>query len=258
MFWLRILLVKSLVELAQFGKPRRVNKHVAHVFGEKWGCNNYHARSVLHDIVCANEGGRFELTAETVGKAFANVKNKFRCDWQGLSVKVFELLFISQPDCYISWLVFILGSVTQMAACTPCAVGLGKEGSHTTASKVRVVVPLPAFLQIADSVLAIMLDEFLSIVFLPSPLLWEGARKHTQQADIVSGLSLFIEKSLDRESAGAIAQEDVRQHYDNIDAIKVFRWLVSHHCSPTPAAAFLRHQLLRSRACWARCCLESA
>ena len=53
-----------------------------------------------------------------------------------------------------------------------------------------------------------------------------------------------MEKSLDLESAGAIAQEDIKQHYDNVDTIKVFRWLVANNCAPALAATFLRHQLL--------------
>ena len=62
--------------------------------------------------------------------------------------------------------------------------------------------------------------------------------------DIVSGLSLYVEKSLDFHSEGAIAQEDVRQHYDSIQCVLIFQWLVSNGCDIALAAACLRHQLL--------------
>ena len=134
--------------------------------------------------------------------------------------------------------------MSRMGCNTPRAIGFGKEGPNPTVSKVRVIVPLPAFLQIADTVLSIMLNDFLSTIFVPMPMIWEGARKNTQQADIISGLCFLVEKSLDLESAGAIAQEDIKQHYDNVDTIKVFRWLVANNCAPALAATFLRHQLL--------------
>ena len=66
----------------------------------------------------------------------------------------------------------------------------------------------------------------------------------TQTMDIISGLSLMVEKSLDLESLGAIAQEDVKQHYDTIHLVRIFHWLVAQGLSTSLAATFLCHQLL--------------
>ena len=127
---------------------------------------------------------------------------------------------------------------------SPLACAFGKESSNTSSACVRVIVPLTAILQISDAVLALKLEALLQTQFTPSKLIWEGGRPKTQLMDIVSGLSLYVEKSLDFHSEGAIAQEDVRQHYDSIQCVLIFQWLVSNGCDIALAAACLRHQLL--------------
>ena len=130
------------------------------------------------------------------------------------------------------------------AACSPLARAFGKESSKTACTSVRVIVPLTAILQISDAVLSLKLEAFLQSKFTPSKLTWEGGRPKTQLMDIVSGLSLYVEKALDFHSSGAIAQEDIKQHYDTIHCVRIFRWLVENGCEISLAAACLRHQLL--------------
>ena len=133
-----------------------------------------------------------------------------------------------------------------MSSFTVSACAFGKESGTTSASAIRVIVPQVAVLQILDSLLSIKLDSFLSTCFKPCSMVWEGARPRTQMMDIVSGLTLLVEKSLDLESQGAIAQEDVKQHYDTIHLVRIYNWLVSQGMSSVLAATFLRHQLLPS------------
>jgi len=77
-----------------------------------------------------------------------------------------------------------------------------------------------------DAVLALKLESFLQDKFVPHRAIWEGGRPKTQLMDIVSGLSLFVEKALDLFSRGAIAQEDVQQHYDTMSCIRIQGWFI--------------------------------
>ena len=88
------------------------------------------------------------------------------------------------------------------------------------------------------------LESFLRDKFVPHRAIWEGGRPKTQLMDIVSGLSLFVEKALDLFFRGAIAQEDVQQHYDTMSCIRIYRWLIRNGCPVPLAVACLRHQLL--------------
>ena len=58
-----------------------------------------------------------------------------------------------------------------------------------------LVIPLTALLQVSDAVLSLKLEAFLQTKFTTSKLICEGGRPKTQLMDIVSGLSLFVEKS---------------------------------------------------------------
>ncbi len=59
---------------------------------------------------------------------------------------------------------------------------------------------------------------------LPSGFL-ECARKHRQVLDAVFPLSLIIEKGLDCMSQACIAQQDIKQYYEHLSALKIARWL---------------------------------
>ena len=74
----------------------------------------------------------------------------------------------------------------------------------------------------------------------------ECARPRTQVMDIVFAAALVVEKDLDLMSHGALAQADVRQHYDSLYMLRIFRWLVHNGCDPALAACALRQQLVPS------------
>ena len=123
-------------------------------------------------------------------------------------------------------------------------VRIRKDSTHTSASAVRVIVPQTALLHLMDTLLANKLEVFLATQIQPSKMIWEGARPKTQQMDIISGLTLLVEKSMDMESRGAIAQADIKQHYDTMNCVRIFGWLVAKGLPTDLAAACLRHQLV--------------
>ena len=220
--------------------------HLATFFRLKWGSRDLHTRSLLSDILHASAGAVLMLDVGEVAHGIWKIRNRLRRDWQDITVKAFELLFAAQLEAFTSWLADTMSSSLAFQSCKPLAYAFGKETSRTEMSSVWVLVPQTALLQIMDAVLELKLEAFLSEKFVPHRAIWEGGRPKTQLMDIVSGLSLFVEKTLDLHSRGAIAQEDVQQHYDTMSCIRIYRWLLRNGCAVALAAACVRHQLLPS------------
>jgi len=192
------------------------------------------------------EGLEMDLQVEDIQLAFKALRRQSKFDGSGLCVRIYSLLFISAPHTFVSWLARFLSRMATVGSSELTAHAFGKEQAKTRTSGVRLIVPLSCLLQIADAILATKLDEFLKTQWgtFASADIFEGARPRTQNLDIVAGLALTIEKSLDLKSNCAIAQQDVMQHYDTLQLISIYRWLREKGCSAAIAGASLRHQLL--------------
>ena len=219
---------------------------LAEAFSKKWGSDDAPLLKELHDILLRHDGDRVHVELQELSDAFKAIRNRNRVDSNGIAVKTYELLFTAQPDAFLVWFISQVSSMAAMAECSLSALAFGKEGSHAKTSSVRVIVPQTAFLQLADVVLSVKLQTFLATQFRPSKFVFEGARPRTQSMDIVFGIALLVEKSLDLRSEGAVAQLDVKQHYDTLSCMLIYKWLVSHGFPPSYATACLRHQLLPS------------
>ena len=120
----------------------------------------------------------------------------------------------------------------------------GKEGPHTTVSKTRVIMPMPSLLNVIDALLPVMLEPYFSKLLQVPRSSWIGARKQMQILDITHGLTTVIEKALDQDSAGALAQADIQQYYDTVVLLLVCRWLEERGVPDRLLAMVLRHQML--------------
>ena len=218
--------------------------HLAQQFSAKWGCDDAALRQDLQDILSSWARCDLLFEVEEVASAFKGIRHKFKRDASGCSLRMLELFFISQPAFFIQWLARVASDSVAMSDLVVNAAAYGKESAHVSADTVRVIAPLPVVMQVLDVIIAGRLGGFLDSVFLPLQDVWEGAQPRTQVLDIAAGLSALIEKDLDLESAAAISQCDVRQHYDSIRILKITRWLVDNGCGPEIAIAALRHQLL--------------
>ena len=103
---------------------------------------------------------------------------------------------------------------------------------------------MPSLLNVIDALLTVLLEPFLCKTLTVPRTCWIGGRKHTQVLDITHGLSAVIEKSLDLQSAGAVAQADIRQYYDSVVLLLVCQWLEQRGVPLALLAAALRHQML--------------
>jgi len=126
------------------------------------------------------------------------------------------------------------------------ARALGKKNGTPKPSEVRIVMPLPARLQILDCLISNRISILLDAPAYSTPGFWVGAVPRSQPLDVVFARTQTCEKSLDDRSRGALSQWDVRAYYDTIDLVHVVRWFVAQPANlldPAIAAAALRWQL---------------
>ena len=82
---------------------------------------------------------------------------KARLDQYGVSVSVLLLLWLAQPDALVQILKLLVGSTEFMSLLLVRGQAYGKESSVTPAFKVRVVLPLPALMQVVEAPLLVLL-----------------------------------------------------------------------------------------------------
>ena len=119
---------------------------------------------------------------------------------------------------------------------------LGKEGSVSLVGKLRVILPLPALLQVVDAILPALLESYLTSLLPRVPECLVAGRPFTQVLDIAHGVQSVLEKGLDDFGCAAAAQCDIQQFYDSLPLVSIFLWLVGNGVPQGLAAAALRHQ----------------
>ena len=87
------------------------------------------------------EGTPIDLTTTGIAGAFTCLGHKCRRDRSGITTKVYELLFLAQPDEFCRWFISHLTSFASIGFYTPTASFLGKAGSDAKTSGVRLFVP---------------------------------------------------------------------------------------------------------------------
>ena len=216
---------------------------LAKAFGTKWGGKNLTLREKVSDILNFTDGLQLQIGVEDVAGAFKMLRKRHRLDWQGFSTQILELLYLAQPEQFTSWMIHCLSGRGAMDKFIVRALAFGKVSGRASVDTVRVIAPLPAIMQLADALIARLLSRFVDQCFPRTPEIWEGAVPFTQILDITGGLTAVIEKDMDYASGSAIAQLDVRQHYDTLATVRIYEWLVSNGCDAALAAAAFRHQM---------------
>ena len=110
----------------------------------------------------------------------------------------------------------------------------GKQSTTPIANETRAILPATAILRILDSILDYFLTPIVNALHASLPdSYYAGGCVGTQTLDIAHGAHLTIEKGLDRHSAGAVAQADVRKFFDRLKVTLIANYLDSlgvHGC----------------------------
>ena len=224
-------------------------------FGDKWGSNNVQERSVLMQHLARNEGHQLVLPMHVVDKALAVIRRKKKLDHYGISIAALVLLWRAQPSVLHDFLVAFMASTQMVSNMEVHGRVLGKEGPTSGVGKLRVILPLPAVLQIVDAALPFLFEDYMSSLLPIVPECLVAARPFTQVLDVAHGLQLVLEKGLDDHGCAAAAQCDIQQFYDSLPLVLIMLWLSDNGVPWALVTAAIRHQacpLIFMNACAAK------
>ena len=224
-------------------------------FGDKWGSNNGQERSVLMQHLARNEGHQLVLPMHVIDKALAVIRRKKKLDHYGISIAALVLLWRAQPSVLRDFLFAFMASTQMVSNMEVHGRVLGKEGSTSGVGKLRVILPLPAVMQIVDAALPFLFEDYLSSLLPIVPECLVAARPFTQVLDVAHGLQLVLEKGLDDHGCAAAAQCDIQQFYDSLPLVLIMLWLSDNGVPWALVTAAIRHQacpLIFMNACAAK------
>jgi len=211
-------------------------------FGEKWGTSNIQCRAELMQYLARSEELPFDLPMHVVDAAFSIIRKKRKLDGYGISVASLLLLWKACPVVVRNFLAMFITSTTMVSAMEVPGRVLGKEGPVSSVGKLRVILPLPALMQVVDAILPALIEGYLTSLLPRVPECLVAGRPFTQVLDIAHGVQCVLEKGLDDFGCAAAAQCDIQQFYDSLPLVLIFLRMVGKGVPWGLAAAALRHQ----------------
>lgn len=209
---------------------------VAH-YSAKWRCGDADA----HDRVDGLLAGLGDVPLAWS----ASLRHADRVDASGMCALALQLAVDAAPEA-------VLAAVSELAALGPAstklsvrAVALRNKSSSPVAAKVRMLLPLGAWMAVLDALLAAELHKTLKSL-PPVPGFWERAVAGTAASAsyLAHWARLLVEKGLDCESRGAVLFTDVRTFYDCVNVTTAVMAALAHGLPAAVGAAAIRHQLL--------------
>ena len=95
-------------------------------------------------------------------------------------------------------------------------------------------------MQIMDAVLADLLENTIGKIFpktsRPALCYHGGSEPKTQPLDIAHAMQLLVERGMDSMAEMAVAQQDIKAYYDNIDIMKVVEFILQEDRSDAAKA----------------------
>ena len=213
-------------------------------FSVKWGARKLQHSVNSLDAILPFEGSAAPISEEQLSKALSKIRRKGKLDHYGVSVAAMLMVFRARPEAVTRLLSTSLGSAPAMAQLEVKGLVLGKVSAIAKVEETRAVLPLPAVMQVMDSVLLLACQGWVDAALPEVPECFVGARPRTQCLDIARGLQSVIEKGIDNFGQSAIAQADIERYYDSLPSLRIARWLGAHGVPVEMAACLLRHQML--------------
>lgn len=117
----------------------------------------------------------------------------------------------------------------------------GKQTDIPTCKEIRRISPQPAFLSIADAVIARELHSNAKGKWQAPKHVHLGNMPHGQLLDLTHGLSLVVDRGLDLDGRATVVAADILQVYDHVSVDKCMKAL--DICDTPWARATMGHQL---------------
>lgn len=157
-----------MVDTADIGE--RVLSH----FSTKWRCADADAHDRVNMLLAGLGDAAPEWSASDLESASSQLRHADRVDPSGICVAALRTAIEAAPAA-------VLAAVSELASSGPAqqqlavrAVALGKKSASPLVTKVRMLLPLGAWLALLDALLAASIHKVLAGL-PPVPGLWEGA-----------------------------------------------------------------------------------
>ena len=213
-------------------------------YSDKWGARNLAAREEILNCCHSTSGMLLDVTQEEVRQACASIKRRNRLDRDGICVNAIALWNESCGSSAAKSIAKLMASSANCQAQVVHARVFGKLSGHAEVEETRVILPLGAIAQVADVLISCRLNACIDKLLPPVSGTFIGARPKTQSAEIAVAAQLWVEKSLDCGSIGALVQEDVRGHFDTLSIPSIMQWLLRHDVDAALVGAAIRAQML--------------
>ena len=148
------------------------------------------------------------------------------------------------PEAAENYFEKMINTNTEMMKQTVEAKLRGKGTPRPMLKEIRAVVPQTAVMGIADVVIATRLEDDIDKIHGKRDGIMSGGGRKTQVLDVAMGMSLCIEKGMDRRSAAVAAQMDIEAYYDKLPVVLVAELLLEKGADPAVVEAAVRHQML--------------
>ena len=216
-------------------------------FQKRWRCNDLHRHSIIKDELARNAGLPVTIPGHLWLQAAETPNRQAQVDYEGHTLSCFRIALLSASGPTTDLFNRLIQDNNFVGSLVVSGRALGKKRGTVTPEQVRAITPFSNILILFDCVLDIYLKEFINKI-TPNidPGYFETAIPGRQILDTTFALSQHIEKSLDDYGRGCVAAADVAAFFDNIDPIKVLRWLLHRDFPRELAVALLRLHCLPS------------
>ena len=196
-------------------------------FEAKWACHDQSRLHQINDIINTSTPQQTLFTQQEITSAGFALNKRLRIDRDGTSSEAWRLLG-NNNHYFCDWLASNI--VKEEFWMQFCVHGLlkGKSGQDAAPDDMRALLPLVPLAQLCDAMIAQKLQHYIDLAIPDRDGIYRGARQFTQTCEIPLSLQLLLEKSQDYGLGNAVGQIDALSHYDNLDIIRIAKWLQTH------------------------------
>ena len=212
-------------------------------FTRRWGSADEHTRMRLHDYALYNDGEEIEITGRQLSGACQAVRQRYKLDMDGLCVQIIDATAKARPAAMARVFARLLSDTATMSTLQVRACVFGKRNAITEAKDVRAIIPLSSILQVCDALIADRFHSKLNHIVPQTHSCFFGARPQTQTLEIAHTAHMVLEKGLDSESAGCVAQADIRNFYDSLPVWRIIERLRQEGFDDADLSALVRLQM---------------
>ena len=168
------------------------------------------------NYVLERDGRTMHIGNDEVLSSCQAIRHTNKIDMDGLCVQIILATARATHRAIANLLSIILSDTATMTSLRVRACLFGKRGPDTAAKDTRAIIPLGAVMQICDSILANRFHCKLNALCPDIDGCFFNAQPQTQTLEIAHAAHLVLEKGMDAESAGSVAQAAVQTFYDSL------------------------------------------